>query len=103
MAEEDGDLDYWLAREYMRVCGEITWNDDGYMAWAERKLEENHIVYFVWLDDAKPHHIAYDVLKDESPTVGQVRRAVIHCESRARAGVLRTMLLAPDPDGLPEN
>ena len=97
MAEENDDLAYWLAREYAIACREISWNDDGYMGWAERKHEENHIVYLVWQDDTKPHRIAYDVLKDESPTIGLICRGVIHCESKDRAKFLRTTLLAPDP------
>ena len=97
MADEDDDLAHWLAQGYANARKEISWDDDGYMAWAERKHEENHVVYLVWQDDTKLHRIAYDVLKDESPTIGLIRRDVIHCESQERAKFLRTTLLAPDP------
>jgi hypothetical protein len=97
MAEEDDDLAYWLAREYTRACDEISWNDDGYMAWAERRHAGNHVVNLVWRDDTKRHHIDYDLLKDERPTVGGIRRRVIHCETREKANRLKAMLLASDP------
>jgi hypothetical protein len=94
MAEEDGDLAYWLAREYARACREISWNDDGYMAWAERRYRENEVVYLVWQDETKPYGIDCHVLKDQSPTIGQIHRGVIHCESRENATMLGTMLRA---------
>jgi hypothetical protein len=67
------------------------------MAWAERRYRENEVVYLVWQDETKPYGIDCHVLKDQSPTIGHIRRAVIHCESREKATMLGTMLRAPDP------
>ena len=55
MAEEDGELVHWLEREYALAFGEISWNDDGYMAWAQRRYVEGHVVYLVWRDDTERH------------------------------------------------
>ena len=74
MAEVDDDLAYWLEREYAIACREISWNDDGYMAWAQRRHVEGHVVYLVWRDDTKRRHIDYDLLEDQSATENPIRR-----------------------------
>ena len=96
MTEEDDNLAHGLARDYASARGEISWNDPGYTAWAERRYAENHIVYLVWRDDTKPHHIDYDLLKDERPTGGDLyTRYPLRVQESAK--FLRATLRVSDP------
>jgi hypothetical protein len=102
MAEENDDLGYQLARRYREACEDISFDNDGYWKWVEDQYAKHPVVYLVWLDSTKPHDIDYEPLKDQRPA-GLYRPEAIHCESRERAMTIKTMLLAADPDALPEN
>ena len=97
MAEEDGELVHWLEREYALAFGEMTWNDDGYMAWAQRRYVEGHYVdIFVWrnLFPSVPHHRLRLTERIKAQRQTLIRRRVIHCESREKASRLEEMLRA---------
>jgi hypothetical protein len=99
MTKEDDDLAYDLQRRYALACKEISWDDPGYKKWAENRFADGYEVYLVWWNDTKPHDVAYHLLKDERPPVGDMRRRVIHCKSQDTAKTLGQILLAPDPFG----